>query len=395
MDHRFFQAQIRKLTPPRLVKPCQHPYVAAMTGQRTNLIGLSRDELAAAIAAAGEKPFRARQLWHWVYHQGVTDFADMTTLAKGTRAKFAEMFSLARPQISVEQLSEDRTRKWLMRFDDGNEAECVFIPEEDRGALCISSQVGCTLSCSFCHTGTQALVRNLKASEIVAQMLVARDAYGEWPSDKETTLLSNIVFMGMGEPLLNYDEVSKALAIIIDGDGIAISRRRITLSTAGVVPMIRRLGAEVGVNLAISLHAPTDALRNELIPLNRKYPLKELMAALRDYPGARNSRRITLEYIMLKGVNDSTAQAHELIRLVKDIPVKFNLIPFNPWPGSNLKTSSISTCQRFSKILNDAGYSAPIRKPRGRDIMAACGQLKSASEKLRASQRPTEAATAP
>ena len=357
-------------------------YQGVMDDTRTNLIGLDRAELTAEMAAFGEKPFRARQIWQALYFQGVADFAGMTTLSKDLRARLAERYSIARPGISRALVSEDSSRKWLLRFADGNQAETVFIPEEDRGALCVSSQVGCTLTCSFCHTGTQKLVRNLTAGEIVAQVMIARDATGEWPSAQEDRLMSNIVMMGMGEPLLNYDNVAKALRIVMDGEGIAISKRRITLSTSGVVPLIRRCGEELGVNLAISLHAPTDELRDVLVPINKRYPIAELLQACRDYPGASNARRITFEYVMLDGVNDSPADAHELVRLVKDIPAKFNLIPFNPWPGAIYTCSSNNAMHRFAKILNDAGLSAPIRVPRGRDIMAACGQLKSASEKL-------------
>jgi len=357
-------------------------YQGVMDDTRTNLIGLDRAELTAEMAAFGEKPFRARQIWQALYFQGVADFAGMTTLSKDLRARLAERYSIARPGISRALVSEDSSRKWLLRFADGNQAETVFIPEEDRGALCVSSQVGCTLTCSFCHTGTQRLVRNLTAGEIVAQVMIARDATGEWPSAQEDRLMSNIVMMGMGEPLLNYDNVAKALRIVMDGEGIAISKRRITLSTSGVVPLIRRCGEELGVNLAISLHAPTDELRDVLVPINKRYPIAELLQACRDYPGASNARRITFEYVMLDGVNDSPADAHELVRLVKDIPAKFNLIPFNPWPGAIYTCSSNNAMHRFAKILNDAGLSAPIRVPRGRDIMAACGQLKSASEKL-------------
>ena len=353
----------------------------ANSSSRKNLIGLDRDEMLAELTAIGEKPFRVKQLWHWVYHQGETDFAKMTTLAKSSRAALAEQFVIARPAISTELTSEDKSRKWLLKFDDGNEAECVFIPEDDRGALCISSQVGCTLNCAFCHTGTQKMVRNLTAGDIVGQMMVARDSYGEWPTPQGDRLLSNIVMMGMGEPMYNFDNVAKALKIIMDGEGISISKRRITLSTAGVVPMMQRCGDELDVNLAVSLHACTDELRDRLVPINRKYPIKELLAACRAYPGARNSRRITFEYAMLKGVNDSPSDARELIRLVRGLPVKFNLIPFNPWPGTEFECSSQSAINTFSEILNDGGLTAPVRRPRGRDIMAACGQLKSASER--------------
>ncbi|MBM3486942.1 MAG: 23S rRNA (adenine(2503)-C(2))-methyltransferase RlmN [Alphaproteobacteria bacterium] len=350
---------------------------------RRNLVGLGREELGRALAGLGLPAFRARQVWHWIYHHGVRDFDTMTTLAKPVRALLAEHFTIARPAIAAEQNSVDGTRKWLLRYADGKEAETVFIPEEDRGALCVSAQVGCTLNCAFCHTGTQAWVRNLDAAEIVGQLLIARDSCGEWPSPQDVRLLSNIVMMGMGEPLYNYDNVAKALGIIVDREGIAISRRRITLSTAGVVPMIRRVGAELGVKLAISLHAVTDELRDVLVPLNRRYPIAELLAACRDYPGASNARRITFEYVMLKGINDSPADAHALVRLLDGIPAKVNLIPFNPWPGAPYECSTGAAIARFAAIVNDAGYSAPVRTPRGRDILAACGQLKSASERER------------
>jgi len=348
-----------------------------------DLVGLDRAELAAEVAVLGEKPFRAKQLWHWIYNRGATDFAQMTTLSRSLQEKLAQHYRLGRPTVSRQQISADGTRKWLLAFKDGNEAETVYIPEEDRGAVCLSSQVGCTLTCRFCHTGTQLLVRNLTASEIVGQFLVARDAFGEWPSpDDGGRLLSNIVLMGMGEPLFNYDNVAKALKIVMDGEGIAVSKRRITLSTSGVVPMIRRCGEELAVNLAISLHAVRDDLRDELMPINRKYPLAELMRALRDYP-TNNARRITFEYVMLKGINDSLADARELIRLVDGIPAKFNLIPFNKWPGVSFDCSDRKVIERFSDELFNAGYSAPIRQPRGSDILAACGQLKSDSARAR------------
>jgi 23S rRNA (adenine2503-C2)-methyltransferase len=347
-----------------------------------DLVGLTREELREALARLGEPAFRADQLWHWIYHRGATDFARMTTLAKALREKLASGYRVGRPEVARDLRSSDRTRKWLLRFEDGNEAETVLIPEDDRGALCVSSQVGCTLSCSFCHTGTQKLVRNLTAAEIVGQVLVARDRIGEWPAPREGRLLSNIVLMGMGEPLFNYDNVAKALKIIMDGEGIAISKRRVTLSTAGVAPTIGRVGRELGVKLAVSLHAARDELRDELVPINRKYPLKELFKALREYP-ADNARRITFEYVMLKGVNDSDADAKELIRLVRGLPAKFNLIPFNPWPGARYECSDAAVMTRFAGLLNQAGYSAPIREPRGRDILAACGQLRSDSIRTR------------
>ncbi|MBI2239716.1 MAG: 23S rRNA (adenine(2503)-C(2))-methyltransferase RlmN [Magnetospirillum gryphiswaldense] len=354
-----------------------------------NLIGLSREELAAEMASIGEKPFRAKQLWHWLYNRGETDFAKMTSISKVMQARLAEHYVVRRPLVERELTSVDTTRKWLLKFEDGNEAETVYIPDEDeqRGAVCISSQVGCTLTCKFCHTGTQLLVRNLTSAEIVGQFMLARDSYGEWPTpDDSTRLLSNIVMMGMGEPLYNYENVAKALKIIMDGEGIGISKRRITLSTSGVVPMMAQAGAELGVNLAISLHAVTDDVRSQIMPINKKYPLKELMAACRDYPGASNARRITFEYVMLKGINDSLADARELLRLVKGLPAKFNLIPFNPWPGSEYECSSMKDIRAFSDFIQDQGYSAPIRKSRGSDILAACGQLRSESQRQKCSR---------
>jgi 23S rRNA (adenine2503-C2)-methyltransferase len=354
---------------------------------RIDLIGLDRGDLAAALAEIGAEPFRARQLWHWLYHRGATDFAEMTSLAKDFRSRLGERFVVGRPLATADTRSEDGTRKWLLRFGDGQEVETVHIPEEDRGTLCVSSQVGCTLTCRFCHTGTQGLVRNLGAAEVLGQVMLARDLLGECPSPKDGRLLSNIVMMGMGEPLYNYDNVAKALRIVMDHEGIAISRRRITLSTAGVVPMIRRCGDEVGVNLAVSLHAVSDELRDRLVPLNKKYPLAELLAALRDYPRLSNARRITFEYVMLKGVNDSPADARALVKLIAGIPAKINLIPFNPWPGAPFECSDWTVMERFGDIVNAAGYASPIRMPRGRDILAACGQLKSDSQRVRASAR--------
>ncbi|MES2711488.1 MAG: 23S rRNA (adenine(2503)-C(2))-methyltransferase RlmN [Pseudomonadota bacterium] len=363
------------------------PPPATTADGRRDLVGLSREELAAEMVAVGEKPFRAKQLWHWIYHQGVTDFAQMNSIAKPMQAVFAQRFVVGRPQVSTEQTSDDGTRKWLLKFRDGQQAETVYIPslDEDRGAVCISTQVGCTLSCRFCHTGTQALVRNLGAAEIVGQFMAARDSYGEWPSPKDGTArhLSNIVVMGMGEPLYNYENTAKALKIIMDHEGIGLSRRRITLSTSGVVPMMDRCGTELGVGLAVSLHAVTNELRDEIVPLNRKYPIEELLAACRRYPGATNARRITFEYVMLRGVNDSEAEARELVRLIAGMPAKINLIPFNPWPGSPYLTSTSDAIRRFAAILIEAGYSSPIRRPRGRDILAACGQLKTESERVR------------
>ncbi len=355
-----------------------------------NLIGLDLAELTAILEAQGFERFRATQIWSWLYVRGAQDFAEMTSLSKLARAKLADHFTLERPTITTHQKSEDGTQKWLLKMPDGQEVESVHIPEEDRGALCVSSQVGCTLTCRFCHTGTQRLVRNLSAAEIVGQVLIARDALKEWalPDASATPrLLTNIVLMGMGEPLYNYDNVAKALRIIMHSDGIAIGKRRITLSTSGVVPMIERCGSELDVNLAISLHAVTDELRDQIVPLNRKYPIAELLKACRTYPGVSNTRRITFEYIMLKGVNDSPADARQLVRLLRGIPAKINLIPFNPWPGAAFDCPDWSVIENFGDIVNAAGYASPIRTPRGRDIMAACGQLKSASLKLSATER--------
>ncbi len=335
---------------------------------------------------------RARQLWNWLYVHGARDFAEMSNLAKPFRALLSESFSLARPEIVTEQISSDGTRKWLLRTGPGIEFETVFIPEAHRGTLCVSSQVGCTLNCRFCHTGTQPLVRNLTTAEIVGQVMIARDALADWPSTGEHRKLTNVVMMGMGEPLYNFDNVKAALAMVADGDGLAISKRRITLSTAGVVPMIPRAGSEIGSALAISLHAARDDVRDVLVPLNRKYPIPELMAAARSYPGLSNARRITFEYAMLKNVNDSPADARELVRLVAGIPAKINLIPFNPWPGAPYECASWERIEKFAEIVNRAGYASPVRTPRGRDIMAACGQLKSESVKRRASVRHAEAA---
>ena len=359
------------------------PRQNAGAAERLNLVGLSRDQLAAAFAEFGLPAFRARQVWHWIYHRGARGFDKMTTLAKPLRAELAERCIIARPKIVREEVSEDATRKWLLAVPGGGEVECVYIPEEDRGALCISSQVGCALTCTFCHTGTQPLVRNLSPADIVGQMLIARDACNEWPSPREGRMLSNIVMMGMGEPLLNYENVAVAIKIIMDNEGISISRRRITLSTAGVVPMIARCGEELGVNLAISLHAVTDELRDKLVPINRKHPIKELLAACRDYPAGSNARRITFEYVMLNGINDSPSDARALVRLLKGIPAKVNLIPFNGWPGAPFECSTDGAIAAFADIVNRAGYSSPVRIPRGRDIMAACGQLKSATERAR------------
>lgn len=379
---------------------------AAQSG-RVSLAGATRQELAAALGQIGvperETRMRVAQLWHWIYHSGIASFGAMSNVAKGLRAALADRFTLARPEVVTEQVSCDGTRKWLLRFapldaqDKGAEAECVYIPEEDRGTLCVSSQVGCTLSCTFCHTGQQRLVRNLTAQEIIGQLLIARERLGDFPGmelprnglvpSEGSRAVSNIVFMGMGEPLYNLENVRKAVAVIADGDGLAISKRRITVSTAGVVPRIEELGRTTGAMLAISLHAVRDELRDKLVPLNKKYPIKDLLAACRAYPGASNARRITFEYVMLKGINDSPAEARELVRLLKGIPAKINLIPFNPWPGAPFECSDWATIERFSEIVFNAGYASPVRTPRGRDIMAACGQLKSETEKLRARAR--------
>ncbi len=358
---------------------------------RPNLAGLTRPQLQAVLIESGvtgpdKARMRANQVWRWVHHYGVTDFERMSDIAKDTRAALAEAFVLARPEVVERQVSQDGTRKWLIRFAPGVEAETVYIPDVGRaGALCVSSQVGCTLNCTFCHTGTQALVRNLTTAEIVAQVQIARDDLEEWPSPKADRRLSNVVFMGMGEPLYNLDHVADAIEVISDNEGIALSRRRITVSTSGVVHELKALGERTNAMLAISLHATNDALRDVLVPLNKKYPIAELMAAVKAYPGISNARRVTFEYVMLKGVNDSPAEARALVQLMKGVPAKINLIPFNPWPGTDYECSDWSTIEAFAAILNRAGYASPIRTPRGRDILAACGQLKSESEKVRAS----------
>jgi len=361
--------------------------------EKPSLIGMSRAEIAAALGTVGvpeaQRRMRVEQIWNWLYVRGAGGFAQMTSVSKDLRAALEEKFTLARPEIVAEQVSVDGTRKWLLRLPGENqsrphEVECVYIPETDRGTLCVSSQVGCTLNCSFCHTGTQRLVRNLTAGEIVGQLMMARDRLGDWPGGRQVT---NIVMMGMGEPLYNFEAVRDALLIVADSAGIAISRRKITLSTSGVVPNIARAGAEIGVMLAVSLHAVRDELRNELVPLNRKYPIAELLEACRNYPGLSNARRITFEYVMLKGVNDSLADAKALVKLLKGIPAKINLIPFNPWPGSRYECADWEQIEKFSEYVFNAGYSSPVRTPRGRDILAACGQLKSATEKLSARER--------
>ena len=374
--------------------------------EKRSLVGLTRAALAEALAEIGvpDRQIRMRvsQLWSWIYSRGVTDFAAMTDIGKDLRARLDATFSLARPDIVAEQISTDGTRKWLLRFNPAKpgeapvEVEAVYIPEHDRGTLCVSSQVGCTLTCRFCHTGTQPWVRNLSPMEIVSQILVARDRLGDWPGaarpeeglvPEAERAISNVVLMGMGEPLYNFENVRDAVAIAADGEGLSLSKRRITLSTAGVVPLIPRAGEEMGVMLAISLHAVRDVLRDELVPLNKKYPIAELLDACRAYPGLSNARRITFEYVMLKGVNDSIADAKELVRLLKGIPAKINLIPFNPWPGSPYECSDWEQIEAFADVVNRAGYASPVRTPRGRDIMAACGQLKSESERVPAWKR--------
>ncbi len=389
----------------------KRPLEAYAAPAQPSLVGMTRETLATALGEAGvperQRKMRVQQIWQWLYVRGAQDFDAMTTLSKELRAALAQRFTLARPDIAAEQISVDGTRKWLLRLpgEPGSaphEVECVYIPETDRGTLCISSQVGCTLTCTFCHTGTQRLVRNLTAAEIAGQVVLARDRLNDWtPSlptpacgrgkgggrEPEKRLVSNVVMMGMGEPLYNFEAVRDGLAVVADGDGLSISKRRITLSTSGVVPNIARAGAEIGSMLAVSLHAVTDELRNQLVPLNRKYPLRELLDACRNYPGVSNARRITFEYVMLKGVNDSLVDAKALVRLLKGIPAKINLIPFNPWPGTKYECSDWEQIEKFSEIIFNAGYSSPVRTPRGRDILAACGQLKSATEKLSARER--------
>ncbi|GAB4064847.1 23S rRNA (adenine(2503)-C(2))-methyltransferase RlmN [Ancylobacter sonchi] len=382
------------------------PPVAAAPAKRS-LAGLDREGLSAALAEIGlperERRMRVAQLWHWIYLRGATSFDAMTNVGKGLREKLGTAFTLDRPEVVVEQVSADGTRKWLLRLppdiagDKPHDVEMVYIPESDRGTLCVSSQVGCTLNCSFCHTGTQRLVRNLTAAEIVAQVMVARDRLGDYPGQERAVgpglptegdrLVTNIVFMGMGEPLYAYDSVAKSIEVLADGEGLGIGKRRITVSTSGVVPEIEKLGAEVGPMLAISLHAVRDELRDVLVPINKKYPLRELLDACRNYPAASNAKRITFEYVMLKGVNDSPSDAKALVKLLAGIPAKINLIPFNPWPGTKYECSDWETIEQFSDIVFRAGYSSPVRTPRGRDILAACGQLKSETEKLSARER--------
>ena len=374
--------------------------MTAAPASKPSLAGLSKAELTEKLIAIGVEPKKAKmrveQLWRWIYHYGVTDFAAMTNVAKELRATLAEHYTLERPEIVTQQISTDGTRKWLIRLGPGVEAEAVFIPGVGKaGALCVSSQVGCTLNCTFCHTGTQKLVRNLTSAEIVTQVMIARDALGEWPTQERPLndgdrQLTNLVFMGMGEPLYNLDNVDTAIDVISDGDGISIGRRRITVSTAGVAPRIKELGDRTGAMLAISLHATNDELRNQLVPLNKKYPLEELFAAIRSYPSLNNAKRVTFEYVMLKGVNDTLPEAKALVKLLAGIPAKINLIPFNPWPGAPYECSSWERIEAFAEIVNKAGYASPIRTPRGRDILAACGQLKSESVKARASDKLKE-----
>jgi 23S rRNA (adenine2503-C2)-methyltransferase len=380
----------------------KRPLERYVAPSQPSLVGLSRAAIAEALSRIGvperQRRMRVQQVWHWLYVRGAQNFDEMTTLSKDLRAALGRNFTLARPEIAATQVSIDGTRKWLLRLpgeakERPHEVECVYIPEADRGTLCVSSQVGCTLNCTFCHTGTQRLVRNLTAGEIVGQVVAARDRLGDWQraasagDEPDKRLVSNVVMMGMGEPLYNFEAVREALNVVADGDGLGISKRRITLSTSGVVPNIVRAGAEIGVMLAVSLHAVSDELRNELVPLNRKYPIAELLDACRNYPGLSNARRITFEYVMLKGINDSLADARALVRLIRGIPAKINLIPFNPWPGSSYECSDWAQIEKFSEIVFAAGYASPVRTPRGRDILAACGQLKSATEKLSARER--------
>ncbi|MBB2960399.1 23S rRNA (adenine(2503)-C(2))-methyltransferase RlmN [Methylobacterium sp. R2-1] len=391
---------------PAIEKAPEVTALSTLPGRKASLVGLTREGLKAALLGIGvperETRMRVSQIWHWIYVRGAREFAEMTNVGKGLKAQLADHFSLDRPEVVTEQVSRDGTRKWLLRMaptgahdhNRGAEIECVYIPGDDRGTLCVSSQVGCTLTCSFCHTGTQRLVRNLSTAEIVSQLVVARDALGDFTgqmpgkdSGEAGRLVTNIVFMGMGEPLYNLDAVIDAIAVMSDQEGLALSRRRITVSTSGVVPQIERLGLEANAMLAISLHAVRDDLRDELVPLNRKYPIEQLLDACRNYPGLSNARRITFEYVMLKGVNDSDADARALVRLLKGIPAKINLIPFNPWPGSKYECSDWERIERFSEFVFNAGYASPVRTPRGRDILAACGQLKSETEKLRARAR--------
>jgi len=402
----LFDTQVEATTGARAIE--KTPLERYVPPARPSLVGLDRAALADALAAVGvpegQRRMRVRQVWNWLYVRGAQSFDEMTSVSKDLRGTLAQHYTLARPDVVAEQVSVDGTRKWLLRLpaehpgERPHEVECVYIPEADRGTLCVSSQVGCTLSCTFCHTGTQRLVRNLTASEIVGQVMLARDRLGDWPGATPVSggpnpradggrFVSNVVMMGMGEPLYNFEGVRDALLVVADGDGIGISKRRITLSTSGVVPNIARCGDEIGVMLAVSLHAVDDERRNVLVPLNRKYPIRELLDACRNYPGLSNARRITFEYVMLKGVNDSIADAKALVRLLAGIPAKINLIPFNPWPGTAYECSDWDQIERFSEVVFNAGYASPVRTPRGRDILAACGQLKSATEKLSARER--------
>ncbi|MEZ5882636.1 MAG: 23S rRNA (adenine(2503)-C(2))-methyltransferase RlmN [Paracoccaceae bacterium] len=368
-------------------------------GGKRNLVGLTREQLRVALIEAGtperQAKMRVGQIWQWIYHWGVRDFAAMTNLAKDYRALLAERFEIAVPELVSRQVSADGTRKYLVRIAGGHEVEVVYIPEENRGTLCISSQVGCTLTCSFCHTGTQKLVRNLTAGEIVGQVMLARDDLGEWPEPgvprDETRLVSNVVLMGMGEPLYNFDNVRDAMKVVMDGEGISLSRRRITLSTSGIVPEIAKTAEEIGCLLAVSFHATTDAVRDRLVPVNKKWNIETLLGTLRDYPRLSNSERITFEYVMLKGVNDSDEDARRLVKLIRGIPAKINLIPFNEWPGAPYERSDWARIEAFADIIYKAGYASPIRTPRGEDIMAACGQLKSATERARKSRAEIQA----
>jgi 23S rRNA (adenine2503-C2)-methyltransferase len=399
---RYVRAMDAPLMPiPGFVDPVPVPRApVARADGRVDLLGLSRPAIREALEAAQMQPkqakLRAKQLWHWIYNRGATDFAVMTDIAKEMRGWLALRFVVSRPEVMEAQVSVDGTRKWLLRSGDAQDYEMVFIPDADRGTLCISSQIGCTLNCRFCHTGTMRLVRNLEPAEIVGQVMLARDALGEWPSQPEGRLLTNIVLMGMGEPLYNLENVRDAMSIVMDGDGLALSRRRITLSTSGVVPMMARAGEEIGVNLAVSLHAVNKPVRDELVPLNRKYGIDELLAACAAYPGTNNARRITFEYVMLRDKNDSDEDARELVRLLRHyrLPAKVNLIPFNPWPGAPYECSTPERIRAFSDIVFEAGISAPVRRTRGQDIMAACGQLKSAAEKLSRADRDRLAAAA-
>src|SRR3954447_9789806 len=402
------EADLPGLSPAAALAPLEKaPLERYVPPAKPSLVGLSRAALTEALAGIGvperERRMRVQQIWHWLYVRGARDFGAMTSMSKVLRAQLEQYFTLERPEIVAEQVSVDGTRKWLLRLpsehagERGHEVECVYIPELGRGTLCVSSQVGCTLTCSFCHTGTQRLVRNLTPGEIVGQIMIARDRLGDWPgaAPPEDAVVptdggrffTNIVMMGMGEPLYNFEAVRDALLVVADGEGIGISKRKITLSTSGVIPNIKRTGEEIGVMLAISLHAVRDELRNELVPLNRKYPIAQLLDACRNYPGLTNARRITFEYVMLKDVNDSLADAKALVKLLQGIPAKINLIPFNPWPGSKYECSDWDQIERFSEYIFNAGYSSPVRTPRGRDILAACGQLKSQTEKLSVRER--------